>query len=94
MRNVVAPRPGGVLAALGANPAADVVVVGHVGFPEGLGELWRLLPREQTVEVRLWLARRDEVPEDFGDAVGWLYERWEELDAWVERRRAHAGARI
>ena len=92
MRNVVAPRPGGVLAALGANADADVVVIGHVGFPDGLGELWRLLPQDQRVEVRLWLAPRDEIPPDFGDAVGWLYERWEELDRWVDERAPHAGA--
>ena len=92
MRNLVAPRPGGALAALRARPEADVVLVGHVGFPAGLGELWRLLPREQTVEVRLWLARRDEIPDEFEQGVRWLFERWAELDAWVDRRRPHAGA--
>lgn len=92
MRNVVAPRPGGVLAALGANRDADVVVVGHVGFPEGLRQLWRLLPQDQVVEVRLWLAPRDEIPADFGDAVDWLYERWEALDRWVDERHPHVGA--
>ena len=54
MRHVSAPRPGGALAAIDAAPEADVVVMGHVGFPTGLGEVWRLLPERQTIEVRLW----------------------------------------
>jgi endonuclease/exonuclease/phosphatase family metal-dependent hydrolase/1-acyl-sn-glycerol-3-phosphate acyltransferase len=39
MRHVSAPRPGGALAAIEAAPEADVVFMGHAGFPFGFGEL-------------------------------------------------------
>jgi 1-acyl-sn-glycerol-3-phosphate acyltransferase len=94
MRHVSAPRPGGALAAIEAAPHADVVVLGHYGFPSGLGELWRDLPVEQTVEVRLWHEPARAVPDDRDEQIDWLFERWRVLDSWVEERRvAREGSR-
>jgi len=93
MTNVSAPRPGGSLAAVTAAPDADVVIVGHIGFPTSLGELWRLLPAAQTVELRMWLVPAGEVPTGFEEQIDWLYEWWGTLDTWIdERRRAAAPA--
>jgi 1-acyl-sn-glycerol-3-phosphate acyltransferase len=86
MRHVSAPRPGGALAAIDAAPGADVVIMGHVGFPDGLGEAWRLLPEQQTIEVRLWHEPAEAIPEDHEERIDWLFERWRRLDAWVEER--------
>ena len=83
MRNVSAPRPGGALAAIDAAPGADVVVMGHVGFPEGLGEVWRHLPERQTIEVKLWHEPAEAIPADHDERIAWLFEQWRRLDAWV-----------
>ena len=88
MANVSAPRPGGVLAALDAAPDADVVVLGHVGFPTGLGEVWRDLPVAQTIDIRLWHAPAETVPKEHAERIAWLFDRWAELDAWVAEQDA------
>jgi 1-acyl-sn-glycerol-3-phosphate acyltransferase len=88
MRHVSAPRPGGALAAIDAAPGADVVIMGHVGFPTGLAEVWRLLPEPQTIEVKLWHEPPGAIPADHDARIDWLFDRWRRLDAWVEERRA------
>jgi 1-acyl-sn-glycerol-3-phosphate acyltransferase len=87
MRHVSAPRPGGALAAIEAAPGADVVVMGHAGFPTGLGEVWRALPERQTIEVKLWHEPPDSIPAGHDARIDWLFERWRRLDEWVEERR-------
>ena len=91
MRHVSAPRPGGALAAIDAAPGADVVVLGHVGFPHGLGEMWDLLPRRQTIELKLWHVPAEAVPAGPVERIDWLFGLWRELDAWVDQR---TGARL
>ena len=93
MRHVSAPRPGGTLAAIEAAPEADVVVLGHVGCPTGVRELWDLLPERQRVEVRMWLEPAAAIPPGRDERIGWLFDWWETLDAWVdERQRARREA--
>ncbi len=92
MRHVSAPRPGGALAAIDAAPGADVVIMGHVGFPTGLGEVWRLLPARQTIQVKLWHHPAEAIPAEHEARIDWLFDRWRELDAWVAScGRAAAG---
>jgi len=93
MRHMGAPRPGGALAAIEAAPEIDVVIMGHVGFPTGLGEVWRLLPERQTIEVRLWHEPRSAIPAGQDQRIDWLFGWWRRLDAWVgERERAREAA--
>jgi 1-acyl-sn-glycerol-3-phosphate acyltransferase len=93
MRHVSAPRPGGTLAAIEAAPDADVVVMGHVGFPTGLREVWRLLPARQAIQVQLWHEPADALPAQRDAQIDWLFGWWRTLDAWVdERERERAGA--
>ena len=87
MRNVSAPRPGGALAAIDSAPGADVVVMGHVGFPEGFGEVWRDLPARQTIEVKLWHEPAEAIPGDHEERIAWLFEQWRRLDEWVAEQR-------
>jgi 1-acyl-sn-glycerol-3-phosphate acyltransferase len=96
MRNVMAPRPGGSIAAIAAAPDADVVIVGHVGFPPSFSHIWRmLLPDEQSVELREWVYDASDLPASFDDRIDWLFEHWLELDAWVgERLAAEDGPRV
>jgi 1-acyl-sn-glycerol-3-phosphate acyltransferase len=86
MRSVSAPRPGGALAALEAAPHADVVVLGHSGFPTGLRDVWRQLPERQVIEVRLWHVPAGEIPAARDDRIDWLFDWWQTLDDWVTRR--------
>ena len=88
MQHVSAPRPGGVLAALDARPDADVVILGHVGFPTGLKEVWRELPEPQTIDIRLWHAPAHTIPRGQDERIDWLFDRWAELDAWVADQAA------
>jgi 1-acyl-sn-glycerol-3-phosphate acyltransferase len=83
MQHVIAPRPGGALAALEAAPDADVVLIGHVGVPGGFAELWRLLPDRQTVKLRMWLVPAGELPAGHDARIDWLFGRWRALDDWV-----------
>ena len=93
MRYVSAPRPGGALAAIEAAPSSDVVIMGHDGFPTGLGEVWELLPHRQTVEVRLWHEPAGAVPRAREEQIDWLFDWWRRLDDWVaerQKQRQHA----
>jgi 1-acyl-sn-glycerol-3-phosphate acyltransferase len=84
MRHVLPPRPGGTLASMEAAPHARVFVVGHVGVPVGMGEMWQRLPARQTIELRVWIAEGE--PEDHLERIDWLFGVWRELDDWVEAR--------
>ena len=64
MRNLMAPRPGGTLAAIAAAPDADVLLVAHEGLEDldSVADLWRGLPMDDVVEVKWWLVESDELP--------------------------------
>jgi 1-acyl-sn-glycerol-3-phosphate acyltransferase len=94
MRHVLLPRPGGPLALLAAAPDADVVLCMHHGFEAAASaaDLWsgRLIGRR--IQVRCVRYPSDEFPSDPED---WLLDRWDEVDAYVERceRGGAQGAR-
>ena len=93
MRHLSAPRPGGTLAAIDAAPHADLVLLAHHGFPVGFSEMWRLLPEEQTVEVRMWHEPASAIPDGQEERIDWLFGWWQRLDTWVqERHEAAPGA--
>ncbi len=50
MPNLLPPRPGGALAAIGARPDADVIFVAHAGLDElvTVGDVWRNLPLDPS----------------------------------------------
>jgi 1-acyl-sn-glycerol-3-phosphate acyltransferase len=93
MTNVLAPRPGGFLAALDAAPEADVVLVAHTGLDHLLtvGDVWRELPMDRDIVMRWWLVPRAEIPPDREGRIDWLFGWWERIDAWIEENRV-AGA--
>ena len=55
MRHLMAPKPGGTLAAMAAAPDADVLLVAHEGLEDlsSLGDLWSGLPMDDVVDVAL-----------------------------------------
>ena len=85
MQHVLAPKPGGVNAALDAAPHADVVFVCHTGLDHivGLRDLWRAIPERKTLHLRWWFFAADEVPSDRAARIDWLFDVWEEMDAWI-----------
>jgi 1-acyl-sn-glycerol-3-phosphate acyltransferase len=89
MPNVLAPRPGGFLAALDAAPEADVVLVAHTGLDHlmTVKDVWRELPMDKRLIMRWWRVGRDEIPTDRDARVDWLFDRWAEIDRWVEEHR-------
>jgi 1-acyl-sn-glycerol-3-phosphate acyltransferase len=80
------PRPGGTLAAIGAAQGADILIMGHVGFPTGIADVWRHLPEHQTIEVGVWHLPPSSVPDGRDEQISWLFDRWRALDAWVGER--------
>lgn len=94
MRHVLAPRPGGVGAALDAAPDADVVWVAHSGLDHvvTVGDMWRALPLDTTITMRWWLVPPDEVPHEVADRSEWLYDWWKRIDVWIGEQREAAGA--
>jgi 1-acyl-sn-glycerol-3-phosphate acyltransferase len=89
MQNVLAPRPGGLLAALDAAPDADVVLVAHTGLEHltTVADVWRELPMDKRLLMRWWRVPRDEIPQDKEARIDWLFSWWERIDAWVEEHR-------
>lgn len=89
MIHVLAPRPGGFLAALDAAPEADVVLVAHTGLDHlvTVGDIWRELPMDKRIVMRWWQVSRADIPTEREARIDWLFDRWEQIDDWVERNR-------
>ncbi len=89
MENVLAPRPGGLIAALDAAPDADIVLVAHTGLDHMLtvGDVWRELPMDKQIIMRWWRVPRNEIPDGRDDRIDWLFSRWEEIDRWIAEHR-------
>jgi 1-acyl-sn-glycerol-3-phosphate acyltransferase len=92
MRYVLSPRPGGVLAALGAAPSADVVFVAHTGLEDlsSIVDLWRGLPMDASIRVRTWRVPADEIPLDELGRISWLDGWWYRIDRWILERRGES----
>jgi 1-acyl-sn-glycerol-3-phosphate acyltransferase len=89
MRNVLPPRPGGVLAALDASPRAAVVWVGHTGVDHLLtvADVWRELPMDKQIVMHWWLGSSEDVPADPDNRIDWLYRWWGRIDKWIEDQK-------
>jgi len=89
MTNVLAPRPGGFIAALDAAPDADVVLVAHTGLDHMLtvGDVWRELPMDKRIIMRWWQVPRAEIPADREERIDWLFDWWERIDTWIAENR-------
>jgi len=89
MTNVLAPRPGGVIAALEAAPEADVVLVAHTGLDHMLtvGDVWRELPMDKRIVMRWWQVPHDQIPMEREARIEWLFSWWERIDVWIAENR-------
>jgi 1-acyl-sn-glycerol-3-phosphate acyltransferase len=89
MENVLAPRPGGLLAALDAAPEADVVLVAHTGLDHlvTVADIWRELPMDKQIIMRWWRVPREEIPTGREERIDWLFSWWERVDVWIDENR-------
>jgi 1-acyl-sn-glycerol-3-phosphate acyltransferase len=89
MRHVLAPKPGGTLAALDAAPGAEVIWVAHTGVDKMLtvADVWRELPLETTITMRWWSVDAADVPKGREERVEWLFDWWARIDQWIEDHR-------
>jgi 1-acyl-sn-glycerol-3-phosphate acyltransferase len=83
--HLMPPRPGGVHAALSANPDLHVVVVAHTGLDQldSVADIWRELPQDKTLHLRWHAVPSRDVPHDLAGLSDWLFTEWEQMDAWV-----------
>ena len=95
LRHVMAPKPGGVLAALTEADDADVVFVAHTGVEHmtTVLDVWRELPMDREIQMRWWIVPAAEVPAGANERVDWLFEWWQRIDEWVHQRQAEQVAR-
>jgi 1-acyl-sn-glycerol-3-phosphate acyltransferase len=89
MKHVLAPKPGGLLAALAAAPEADVLLVAHTGMDHvlTLRDVWHSLPMDKQISMGWWRVPRAEIPTGRDDQIEWLFDWWELIDDWVEEHR-------
>jgi len=91
MTHVLAPRPGGLLAALDAAPTADIVPVAHTGLDHlvTVADMWRELPMDKSIVMRWWRVPHDDIPTDRDARIEWLFRWWEHIDTWIDTNRVH-----
>ena len=89
LRNVLPPKPGGLLAAIDAAPDAGVIFVAHTGLDRMLtvGDVWRELPMDKRLVMRFWSVPPEDVPAGEEERTAWLYDWWARIDAWIEEHR-------
>ena len=89
LRNLLPPKPGGLMAAIDAAPDAGVIFVAHTGLDRMLtvADVWRELPMDKQLIMRFWSVPPEEVPIDEAARVAWLYDWWARIDSWIEENR-------
>jgi 1-acyl-sn-glycerol-3-phosphate acyltransferase len=89
MIHVLAPRPGGVVAALDAAPGVDVLLVAHTGLDHvrTVTDVWHSLPMDKELQMGWWRVPRAEIPEGREERIEWLYAWWQRIDDWVDEHR-------
>ncbi|WP_431727739.1 1-acyl-sn-glycerol-3-phosphate acyltransferase [Verrucosispora sp. TAA-831] len=92
MQHVLAPQPGGLLAALDAAPDAGVIFVAHTGLDRMLtvADVWRELPMDKRLVMRFWSVPPEEIPVGRQERIDWLYEWWSRIDEWIAANRDDA----
>jgi 1-acyl-sn-glycerol-3-phosphate acyltransferase len=89
LRNLLPPKPGGLLTAIDAAPDAGVIFVAHTGLDRMLtvGDVWRELPMDKQLVMRFWSVPPEEIPAGEEARIAWLYDWWARIDAWIEEHR-------
>jgi 1-acyl-sn-glycerol-3-phosphate acyltransferase len=90
LTHVMAPRPGGVLAALTNARDADVVFVAHTGVDHlrTVLDVWRELPMDKKIRMRWWIVPASDVPTDREQRIDWLFDWWQKIDDWITKQES------
>ncbi len=88
LRHLLAPRVAGVSALLDGADDAAVVLVGHTGFDQLTDPrtCWRSVPLDREVELISRRYERSEVPDSLAEREVWLFDRWDEMDDWIDAK--------
>lgn len=92
MEHLLPPRPSGVIAAVDAAPAADIVFVAHTGLDglDSVQDVWDGIPMEQTVRARWWHLAARTIPSGHDELTDWLYDWWGRIDEWIDRHQVRS----
>jgi 1-acyl-sn-glycerol-3-phosphate acyltransferase len=93
LQQTLPPRSLGVMTALAAAPPeTDVFFVGHAGLETFItaGDIWRAMPMDTEVEVKIWHVRSEDIPPP-EKQESWLYDVWGEIDDWIGAELAKTG---
>jgi len=93
LRQTLPPRSTGVRTALAAAPPrSDIVFVGHAGLEAFVtpGDIWRAIPMDTHIAVKLWYFPAEDLPEDEGLET-WLFDVWAEIDGWISSNLSDTG---
>jgi 1-acyl-sn-glycerol-3-phosphate acyltransferase len=88
LENTLPPRSTGVATALAVAPEnTDVVFVGHAGLETFVtpGDIWRGIPTDTNVAVRIWYVPSEEIPPR-EQQEAWLFDVWARIDQWITAR--------
>ena len=88
LKETLPPRSTGVKTALAhAAGPVDVFFVGHAGLESfvTVGDIWRGMPMDTGVHVRIWHVPAEEIPPP-DEQEAWLFDVWAEIDGWITSR--------
>ena len=90
MPTVLAPKPGGLIAAREAAPEADMIFVAHTGTEhlDSVRDVWRGLPERKTLRLRWSFVPASEIPIDRDEFRTWLFDWWADIDRWIRAQPA------
>jgi len=90
LEHTLLPRAGGSLALLRRAPQADVVICGHVGLGgfASIADMTSGALVGRTIRVEFWRYPASSLPEGDEARAAWIYDRWAELDRWVEESQS------
>jgi 1-acyl-sn-glycerol-3-phosphate acyltransferase len=93
LKMTLPPKSKGVMTALSTAPAnTDVFFVAHAGLEAFMTghDIWRGMPMDTSVAVKTWHYPAEAVPPVEAQET-WLYDIWEEIDAWIGEKMAGTG---
>jgi hypothetical protein len=93
LKQTLPPRSLGVMTALAAAPSGtDVFFVGHAGLETFItaGDIWRAMPMDTEVEVKIWHVRAEDIPPPEEQEAS-LYDVWAEIDDWISAELSRTG---
>nr|QIV52825.1 phospholipid/glycerol acyltransferase [uncultured bacterium] len=88
-RHVLPPKPGGALAVLASAPENAVVFCMHTGLEGSASfhEFWNGGLIGITIRVAFRRVKASTIPVDPQSRLQWLYDRWLEVDDWIDRHK-------